>query len=329
MGHHKLREDKKCQNCGFLVRWRYCGKCGQENMETRKSFHYLFTHFVEDLVHYDGSFWKTLKNLLFKPGVLTKEYLEGKRKKYVAPVKLYIFVSFIVFFVGGIIANFSTNKNLNLPNVKASIIMANDSIVTPSRVEITEKWPFNTKEKTLREYDSVQSSLPENLKDKGLIKILQRKEIEYKEQYTLMQFLQKLKDESFKNIPKFLFFYMPVFAFFMWLFHSKKKWYFFDHGIFTLHYFSFLLLSFFITIFVLEPISYLSFTQNIFFDIVFSITFIVLYTWIFIYFFKAHKITYGYSNTNTILRGLWLLLLNLFFLSVGIVVYILIIFYIL
>jgi hypothetical protein len=35
---------------------------------------------------------------------------------------------------------------------------------------------------------------------------------------------------------------MPLFAFFLWLFHSKKRWYYFDHGIFTLHYFSFLLL---------------------------------------------------------------------------------------
>ena len=111
MGKHKLREDKKCQNCNAFVRKRFCPRCGQENIETRQPFHYLFTHFIEDLVHYDGSFWKTVKHLLLKPGLLTKEYLDGKRKKYVPPVKLYIFVSFFVFFIGGIISNITSDKS--------------------------------------------------------------------------------------------------------------------------------------------------------------------------------------------------------------------------
>ncbi|MBC8644939.1 DUF3667 domain-containing protein [Flavobacterium lindanitolerans] len=99
MGHQKLRENKTCLNCNYVVENKFCPNCGQENTETRQSFHYLFTHFIEDLTHYDGSFWKTIKGLLFKPGYLTKTYLEGKRKKFVPPVKLYIFISFVTFFL--------------------------------------------------------------------------------------------------------------------------------------------------------------------------------------------------------------------------------------
>lgn len=47
----------------------------------------------------------------------------------------------------------------------------------------------------------------------------------------------------FHSLPKALFLYLPLFALTLWLFHSKKKFWYFDHGVFTLHYFSFLLVE--------------------------------------------------------------------------------------
>src|SRR5690554_1512878 len=325
MANHKLREDKTCQNCGYVVRKRFCPKCGQENIETRQSFHYLFTHFVEDLVHYDGSFWKTLKNLLFKPGILTREYLKGKRKEFVAPVKLYIFISFFVFFVGGIINKFTAESNFE--NVRFTtnddtILLQNQP--TDSLNLSEEEWTFSTNEKTLREYDSIQNSLPENLKDTGFDRVIKRKEIELKQKYTLRELKQKVIETAQNNIPKFLFLYMPFFAFFMWLFHSKKKWYYFEHGIFMLHYFSFLLLSFFTTFSIIGPLS--KCFDHWFIDIIFFLVYFTIYAWMFIYFFKAHRKVYQYSRIATIFRGLFLLFLNMTFLLFGIVVYMFIIF---
>ncbi len=332
MAHHKLREDKTCQNCGYVVRKRFCPKCGQENIETRQSFHYLFIHFIEDLVHYDGSFWKTLKNLLFKPGILTREYLQGKRKEYVAPVKLYIFVSFFVFFVGGAINTFtdksesdSTNFNFNTRNQTGQRQNISNDSLELALSSFEEEWTFSTTERTLREYDSIQNSLPENLKDKGLGRILRRKEVELKQKYTFREFKSKISEMAQKNIPKFLFLYMPFFAFFMWFFHSKKKWYYFDHGIFTLHYFSFLLLSFFSSISIISPLS--AYFDNGITDTLSVLAHIVIYFWMFIYFFKAHRKVYKYSRISTLFRGLFLLFLNMTFLIFGIVLYAFTIFY--
>ena len=100
MSHHTTREDKTCLNCGESVEERFCGHCGQENIETRMSFLGLIAHFAEDLTHYEGKFWKTIKYLFFKPAFLTKEYLKGKRTSYLPPVRLYIFVSFFTLFRG-------------------------------------------------------------------------------------------------------------------------------------------------------------------------------------------------------------------------------------
>ena len=99
MSHGKLREDTTCQNCGDDVTVRFCPSCGQENIETKKSFHYLFTHFLEDLVHYESSFWKTLKYLLLSPEKLSLTYLSGKRKAFMAPVRLFIFVNIVSFVI--------------------------------------------------------------------------------------------------------------------------------------------------------------------------------------------------------------------------------------
>ena len=105
MSRSPLRKDKTCLNCNYVVESRYCPNCGQENTNTRKTFYHLFVHFFEDLTHYENSFWKTIKNLLFKPGSLTKEYLSGKRLSYLAPVRLYIFISFVTFFIISIFPN--------------------------------------------------------------------------------------------------------------------------------------------------------------------------------------------------------------------------------
>ena len=109
MSHGKPREEKNCLNCGHHVEEKFCPNCGQENTEPRKPFHYLFTHFIEDFTHYDGQFWGTIKNLLFKPGKLTNTYLEGKRQQFVPPVKLYIFMSFVTFFLFAMFPPFNFN----------------------------------------------------------------------------------------------------------------------------------------------------------------------------------------------------------------------------
>ena len=99
MSKSKIRNDKTCLNCRYVAANRFCPNCGQENTDTRKTFHHLFIHFFEDLTHYENAFWRTIKNLLFKPATLTKEYLSGKRLSYLAPVRLYIFISFITFLL--------------------------------------------------------------------------------------------------------------------------------------------------------------------------------------------------------------------------------------
>lgn len=119
--------------------------------------------------------------------------------------------------------------------------------------------------------------------------------------------LKKLFETSFQNLPKALFIYLPVFAFFLWVFHSKKKWWYFDHGVFTLHYFSFLLLN--ILIFSLLN------TINNLFDIsiinsIFYLLMTALLIYSVIYFFIAHRKVYQSLGIISFLLGTILFTIN-------------------
>lgn len=277
MGKHKIRENKTCQNCGRFVAENFCPHCGQKNSEIRHTFIYLIKHFVSDLLHYDSSVWSTTKLLLFSPATLSIEYIRGKRKSYVDPIKLYIFISFLAFFIPGILPDKSDNKSL------ATIRINN----TNTSVSATDR---NTNQST--EYQIYNTKQLDSLK---LIK-----DISAFEYYTTKVALktydvnqnqnkqEKINEFILHNLSKVLFIYMPLFAFWLWIFHNKKKFLYFDSGIFTLHYFSFLLL--FITILnVLNTVFEWLSLPDIFSGMA---TFATCVYSVF-YFFRAHRLFYG------------------------------------
>ncbi len=292
MSKHHLRTDKTCQNCGKEVTDRYCSYCGQENTETRQSFGHLVRHFAEDLTHYDGSFWKTIKYLLFRPGRLTKIYLSGKRAAYVAPVKLYIFISFVTFLIPYVMPSFPEKKFPDsTPEVRRHVSDTtyglHINLQTLSLVARSEL-------KSPAQYDSIQNRLPKEKRDGFIQRWFALKEIELTKYHP--EEISERFDESFShNFPKALFVYMPLFAFVLWLFHGKKRYYYFDHGIFTLHYFSFILLGFTLMgIFMTIPFSWLFPTDRSFtiFNTTISLSF---FAWLIYYLFRAHRKMYAES----------------------------------
>ncbi len=95
MSHKKIRKEANCLNCGKQVQGIYCSHCGQENREPYETVWGLLTHFIADILHWDGKFWKTMKALFLAPGALSKAYVSGKRASYVLPVRLYLICSLI------------------------------------------------------------------------------------------------------------------------------------------------------------------------------------------------------------------------------------------
>jgi hypothetical protein len=95
------REVPTCANCGASVQARYCGRCGQRLEHEIHSVWHFTQEATEDLTHADSRLWGTVYALLFKPGFLTREFLEGRRVRYLPPLRLYLVLSVVFFFIIG------------------------------------------------------------------------------------------------------------------------------------------------------------------------------------------------------------------------------------
>ena len=86
-------------NCNTALVGRYCHVCGQENLEPKETVWHLIQHFFNDITHFDGKFFSTVKYLLRKPGFLSAEYMAGRRATYLNPIRMYVFTSAIFFLI--------------------------------------------------------------------------------------------------------------------------------------------------------------------------------------------------------------------------------------
>jgi Protein of unknown function (DUF3667) len=365
MSKKTYREDKTCLNCNAVVEQHFCPNCGQENTDTRKTFHHLFLHFFEDLTHYENAFWRTIKNLLFKPAALTQEYLSGKRLSYLAPVRLYIFISFVTFLL---ITMFSNDNKTELgleennkeyvnseyisketrDSINKIIVDSKNSTINKSeklskeQLEIKRLLNSKTISKTTKDtlekiIEKAKNSKPEgapnfmnfsnfgNIREldslrkvgKGNEKIgdleywLYKKILIIKEHNTEEEIWEKSKESFIHNFPKVLLIYMPFFAFFLWIFHGKKRWYYFDHGIFTLHYFSFLLLIYLILSLIGAVLNLIG--DSTILGIIRGIILFFGIFWMFYYFFPAHHRFYGETRLVSFTKSIVLFFINMFF----------------
>jgi len=85
---------KSCSNCGAALIGEYCHACGQKRfVESDRRLGHLLHQFVGSITDLDGRVWRTVRALLFQPGLLSREYFEGR----LAPVSLFLAVSVIYF----------------------------------------------------------------------------------------------------------------------------------------------------------------------------------------------------------------------------------------
>ena len=82
-----------CKNCDKVYEDKFCNHCGQKNYtEKDKSFKHIFDEVLHFLTYFEGSFITTLKSVLTRPGQLSKDYCNGKRKTYYKPISFFLLI---------------------------------------------------------------------------------------------------------------------------------------------------------------------------------------------------------------------------------------------
>lgn len=270
-----VEQEDYCLNCKTTLRGDYCHRCGQKKINTNHdSFLKMMSHFIGDFVHFDSQIFRTAIPLLFKPGFLVNEYLSGKRARYLSPIRMYVFLSFLFFFLTFSLTKYNsdvntsgsesepttnfqmkdgsarTTKNMIWSELSDSLSNMNDSSII--------KFDKNDAFTSLFQYDSIQNTFSSDRKDnwikhqfivKGLIlkdKILSKdRDI----------FIKEVFNDFMHNFPKILFFLLPVFAFLFKVLYRKR--YYGVHFIFSITFYNFFFL-FGSLILIIQSIPFLS-----------------------------------------------------------------------
>ncbi len=185
-----------CQNCGADLSGNFCTNCGQNSdAPYNHTVYSILKHFFDEFFDWDARFFLTVKYLFTRPGFLTHEYISGRMQRYVSPLKMFLFSSFILFF----------------------IMIKSDP--EQYRSLVTDAGSDNF----LRQFilaEQEESGKPENI---------------YKEEF----------DRQFNdNITLYIFGIMFIFSVMLKLIYLPKNYFYAEHIVFTLHFFTFTLWCF-------------------------------------------------------------------------------------
>lgn len=86
-----------CYNCGLRLAGAFCANCGQKVQELDPTLKHFLHDLTHELLHVDGKIFKSVWTLLARPGVLTREYFEGRRVRWISPIRLYLVFSIAYF----------------------------------------------------------------------------------------------------------------------------------------------------------------------------------------------------------------------------------------
>lgn len=209
-----LPQPQGCPNCGSLLVTEFCAQCGQENKDYHISFFRLIGDLLGDTFNFDTRLTNSIKPLLFKPGLLTREYMDGRRARYVPPLRTYIFIS-IVFFALAAISN-EPNSYVTYEPATSSEFMSADNVEEEVAAEMGDSPGW------VRELVA------------GLVR--GGKLFGAKPQLVIQKMLS--------NISLAMFILLPVYALFLKILYAFSRRYYMEHLIFALHVHGFTFLIF-------------------------------------------------------------------------------------
>ncbi|HEY5289457.1 MAG TPA: DUF3667 domain-containing protein [Caulobacteraceae bacterium] len=99
---HALPPGTPCANCATPLMGPWCHQCGQVGEDFHRSIWKLIGEAFEGLLHFDGRVWTTVPELFLHPARLTRAYLDGHRAPQIPPFRLFLVVLVAVFLAGSL-----------------------------------------------------------------------------------------------------------------------------------------------------------------------------------------------------------------------------------
>lgn len=312
-----------CLNCGTTLTGQYCGNCGQRARSRLISIWELVRDAFGDLLELDSRLWQTLIPLTVRPGQLTRDYLEGRRARYMPPFRTYLVLSIIFFLV----AFFDPAEELGIfLGAEESSPAAEESSQTPAQ-EFRDGFIEGLTAQSTAESPSPGEALPEEdqasdndsssfniqLENDATTTENDCDDIEADDLPDWMStwltadrlqaacerlvaddgkaFLGKLLD----NVPAALIALLPLMALILKILYPLSKRYYVEHVLFVLHFHAFVFLILTLQILFSRLTAALALS-----DTISTITTVAVTLYIPIYFFKAMRRVYQQNRIMTL-----------------------------
>jgi hypothetical protein len=258
----RLAGSFECLNCGTVLQGPFCHYCGQPDRNFMRFFPVLLRELLEDFLDFDSRFMRTMKPLLFRPGKLTRDYLDGRRFRYTPPLRLYIFSSIACFFLAAIVTSDSFEIHTDGDDVVAGLTIS--GVDDPELQQALERMDPDKRQKVEEALQDAAEAQEEEGEEDNTIMIgdepwdretnpfilewapdwvndwindeIERSPQKGKE---IKENPDLIKDKVFDVLPATMFVLLPIVAllFKFWYLFAKK--YYIEHLIFALHNHSF------------------------------------------------------------------------------------------
>ncbi len=326
-----LDENPKCLNCGTRLRGQYCGRCGQRSRGRLISIWQLLREAFGDLFELDSRLWRTLGPLMIRPGRLTRDYLEGRRARYMPPFRTYLVLS-VIFFV---IAFFNPRDDLSLFFEPEPPPTAEEVAALEEAAKIAAAAKNEREEAVLREVEGLVDDLDDddiNINfgsDEGSTGMFgDCKNASISDEGDLPEWFKKrFTDERVKqicerneargvenlgqavvdNIPVALIVLLPLMALVLKLLYPLSRRFFVEHLLFFVHFHAFFFLMLTVQI-LFARLAGLVGPEDGAVDNIKTLILIVAGFYIPVYLYKAMRHVYGQGHLITILKYLLLLI---------------------
>ncbi|MGH8029075.1 MAG: DUF3667 domain-containing protein [Arenimonas sp.] len=215
-----------CRNCGADMPGAYCPACGQKRVTAgeRGLAHLLREafHLVTDV---DGKLLRSLRLLLFSPGMLSREYLDDRRARYSTPLGLFVIANVLYFFAPAL-TDFNLPFTDQVPGAIAAQLLDPADPASPARArylagslgQMHSKWTVPLVWKTLAARAATRPG------------------------YDLRALAADYDREAGIVGKVLMIVHVPILALALALVYVRKRRYFAEHFVVALHLFTFLLL---------------------------------------------------------------------------------------
>jgi len=290
-------DNPDCLNCGTRLRGQYCGHCGQRSRNRLISIWQLLQEAVGDLFELDSRLWRTVVPLLARPGQLTRDYLEGRRARYMPPFRTYLVLS-IIFFV---VAFFDPQDNLSLflepapaptaEEVAAAELEKDDDFEISFGEDAGDDGVFGDCENmNLSDEEDAPEWLTKRFSDERLKQICER---------NVARGNDSIGDAILDNIPIALIVLLPIMALVLKVLYPLSRRYFVEHLLFFVHFHAFFFLILILQILFARLAGLLGPEDGVI-DSISTLILVATSFYIPVYLYKSMRCVYGQGHWVTI-----------------------------